>query len=310
MPKLYRNEEGEYYTRCQMNGTFSTFHFSDGIKPYLTRNHISIGDELPHSWYRDTSRWRHTHGMPHTQSAQSGLVNSTCPICKRPVFYYTNEYGSKVYFDHAGDTWPKHPCMISKASLIQKGNLVRIDTPKITSGNTYTFFLTKNLSFETSKFFTHDKKENCHFFLHEIDNEFKTLVIITPSHTRELKIKNLVTIHQNTKTQKTKKIQTNTKNLPSQNEKKIPPPTSSFPVDGRQQIEISSIRFDKNLIYIDIKNNPIYRIATKFKKFTIDITSKFIIIFKNGTVKSVQIKNGNDIEEYNVEKFYHNIKNS
>ncbi|WP_146049981.1 hypothetical protein [Roseovarius confluentis] len=37
-----------------------------------------------------------------------------CPKCARPVFYYRNEHGSRVFFDKLGIPWPKHPCMLDK----------------------------------------------------------------------------------------------------------------------------------------------------------------------------------------------------
>jgi hypothetical protein len=37
--------------------------------------------------------------------------NATCPICRAKVFYYESPFGGKVYFDHMGPPWPKHPCM-------------------------------------------------------------------------------------------------------------------------------------------------------------------------------------------------------
>jgi hypothetical protein len=36
--------------------------------------------------------------------------NAKCPVCSMPVFFYSNSYGSKVYFDDLGPPWPKHPC--------------------------------------------------------------------------------------------------------------------------------------------------------------------------------------------------------
>ncbi len=37
--------------------------------------------------------------------------NATCPKCRARVFYYESPFGGKVYFDHMGPPWPKHPCM-------------------------------------------------------------------------------------------------------------------------------------------------------------------------------------------------------
>lgn len=36
--------------------------------------------------------------------------NARCPVCSKPVFFYSNQYGSRVYFDDLGPPWPKHPC--------------------------------------------------------------------------------------------------------------------------------------------------------------------------------------------------------
>jgi hypothetical protein len=33
-----------------------------------------------------------------------------CPVCRSPVFFYANQFGSRVYFDDLGPPWPKHPC--------------------------------------------------------------------------------------------------------------------------------------------------------------------------------------------------------
>ena len=38
------------------------------------------------------------------------IPNATCPVCGCRVFYYENEYGSRVFFDDLGPPWPKHPC--------------------------------------------------------------------------------------------------------------------------------------------------------------------------------------------------------
>lgn len=36
--------------------------------------------------------------------------NARCPVCRAPVFFYANEFGSRVFFDDLGPPWPKHPC--------------------------------------------------------------------------------------------------------------------------------------------------------------------------------------------------------
>ncbi|MDR0473856.1 MAG: hypothetical protein LBH43_09345 [Treponema sp.] len=52
-----------------------------------------------------------------------------CKHCGEKVFYYSNDYGSKVFFDHLGGNWPIHECIKivkayrPKAILIKKNFL-------------------------------------------------------------------------------------------------------------------------------------------------------------------------------------------
>ena len=47
-----------------------------------------------------------------TRSFTSSFVNpnAECSVCGAPVFFYQNEFGSRVFFDELGPPWPKHPC--------------------------------------------------------------------------------------------------------------------------------------------------------------------------------------------------------
>jgi len=38
------------------------------------------------------------------------IPNAKCPVCGCRVFFYQNEYGSRVFFDNLGPPWPKHRC--------------------------------------------------------------------------------------------------------------------------------------------------------------------------------------------------------
>jgi hypothetical protein len=38
------------------------------------------------------------------------IPNAKCPVCGDPVYFYANEYGSRVFFDDLGPPWPKHRC--------------------------------------------------------------------------------------------------------------------------------------------------------------------------------------------------------
>ncbi len=46
--------------------------------------------------------------------------NAKCPVCGEDVFYYENEFGSRVFFDELGPPWPKHPCTDNPAYQVAK----------------------------------------------------------------------------------------------------------------------------------------------------------------------------------------------
>ena len=38
------------------------------------------------------------------------IPNVHCPVCGARVFFYRSPYDGRVFFDHLGPPWPKHPC--------------------------------------------------------------------------------------------------------------------------------------------------------------------------------------------------------
>jgi hypothetical protein len=38
------------------------------------------------------------------------IPNAACPVCDASVFFYQSPHGGRVFFDHLGPPWPKHPC--------------------------------------------------------------------------------------------------------------------------------------------------------------------------------------------------------
>ena len=56
--------------------------------------------------------------MKYKRLTNSKTFPTRCKYCGERVFYYANEYGSKVYFDNLGGTWPIHKCIkITKAYI-------------------------------------------------------------------------------------------------------------------------------------------------------------------------------------------------
>jgi hypothetical protein len=53
------------------------------------------------------------------------IPNAICPVCGAKVFFYQNDYGSRVYFDDLGKPWPKHPCTDSTARLPRTNRMLK-----------------------------------------------------------------------------------------------------------------------------------------------------------------------------------------
>ncbi len=48
--------------------------------------------------------------IPQPYSARWAQPNAMCPVCGALVYFWSNAYGSRVFFDEMGPPWPKHPC--------------------------------------------------------------------------------------------------------------------------------------------------------------------------------------------------------
>ena len=81
----------------------------------------SYGRNLPSErTFVCTSKWVNSQpGRPLATSIERLLPgtprrftnpNAHCPVCGASVFYFQNEFGSRVFFDDLGVPWPKHPC--------------------------------------------------------------------------------------------------------------------------------------------------------------------------------------------------------
>lgn len=57
--------------------------------------------------------------------------NAKCPVCGDPVFFYQNQFGSKVYFDDLGPPWPKHACTDNSDYYKRSGRAAQIIEPAI-----------------------------------------------------------------------------------------------------------------------------------------------------------------------------------
>ncbi|MGP5194828.1 SRPBCC domain-containing protein [Arthrobacter rhombi] len=69
---------------------------SQTFDPIRPRNELSYG-------VRPENRPAYWWDIPKVRNAR-------CPVCGADVYFYANEYGSRVYFDELQPPWPKHPC--------------------------------------------------------------------------------------------------------------------------------------------------------------------------------------------------------
>lgn len=77
------------------------------------------------------------------------VPNAECPVCGAPVFFYRNEYGSKVFFDELGPPWPKHPCTISQTPESAGSREVALNAEDLRSQDEFEFI--KNWSSQDSE---------------------------------------------------------------------------------------------------------------------------------------------------------------
>ena len=66
-------------------------------------------------YYQQTQPSYYTSRLQELRAARGATAcyvnpNTNCRVCGAPVFYYQNEFGSRVFFDELGPPWPKHPC--------------------------------------------------------------------------------------------------------------------------------------------------------------------------------------------------------
>jgi hypothetical protein len=49
--------------------------------------------------------------------------NARCPVCNAGIFFYANEHGSRVFFNHLGPPWEKHGCTDIPREYVPKSRL-------------------------------------------------------------------------------------------------------------------------------------------------------------------------------------------
>jgi len=86
---------------------------------YVSRS--SSDSLLPDTWSYGRS-WTPYVPVPQPSprrfSERWARPNARCPVCGQLVYFYSNEHGSRVYFDEMGPPWPKHPCTMRSSSEI------------------------------------------------------------------------------------------------------------------------------------------------------------------------------------------------
>lgn len=98
-------------------------------------------DDWDRSGGRSYSSYAYDHlsSLGALNSCTSRFVNpnAKCPVCGEDVFFYQNEFGSRVYFDELGPPWPKHPCTDNQDfSISRKSGSGNFIVPALRDGET------------------------------------------------------------------------------------------------------------------------------------------------------------------------------
>lgn len=97
---------------------------------YGVRHWVNPHTVIRYHWDRSAGRGAYSYGRRTLDQYQAshGWVstfvnpNAHCPVCGASVFYYQNQFGSRVYFDELGPPWPKHPCTDGDDALHGRSN--------------------------------------------------------------------------------------------------------------------------------------------------------------------------------------------
>lgn len=100
---------------------------------YVERNDWSRSGSQ-HESLRDYYR-RQLRDVAAGASAAATFINpnARCPVCGAPVYYYQNQFGSRVFFDDIGKPWPKHPCTDNSRFTRTTGARSSIEEPSARS---------------------------------------------------------------------------------------------------------------------------------------------------------------------------------
>jgi hypothetical protein len=57
--------------------------------------------------------------------------NAVCPVCGQSVYFYSNSFGSRVFFDELGKPWTKHPCTDSERTTSSAVKAYPVRRPRV-----------------------------------------------------------------------------------------------------------------------------------------------------------------------------------
>jgi hypothetical protein len=118
-----------------------TRYWRDGFyrTSVLGNIHWVEGHEVDRFEWESAALTRRDDKALHLVRAQAGgfarLVrpNADCPVCGRPVFFYQNSFGSRVFFDELGPPWPKHPCTMPAAAHQAAATVITVSADRLRS---------------------------------------------------------------------------------------------------------------------------------------------------------------------------------
>jgi len=87
-------------------------------------------------WSQATPVHRNEEALREARAQAGGIArlvqpNADCPVCGRPVFFYQNQFGSRVFFDELGPPWPKHPCTVQPPEQKSGATLITLTSERL-----------------------------------------------------------------------------------------------------------------------------------------------------------------------------------
>jgi hypothetical protein len=112
--KLKRSGNKRSYYMHHRRGGVVKKHFRNGS---WISSHYRSGSDISNESASSPSCSVYSYGVAKIEQNYYSFVNpnASCPVCRKPVYFYQSEFDGRVFFDELGPPWSKHPCTDSSS---------------------------------------------------------------------------------------------------------------------------------------------------------------------------------------------------